>query len=152
DRNTSKGNYNYVFASPFENTQLADTLKIDYNLGQNDIITGSFSYFSNPQIGAVNGGANNQWPQLNVNVLNHPTTASIRYTHIFKPTLLNEFRAGGLTQPVDTSATPEDLKTNQRSTVGFVAGQLFPSANPLSVIPNASFGGVTNAAKLSLES
>jgi hypothetical protein len=152
DRAVSRGNYNYVFASPFENTQLAETLKIDYNLNSNNIISGSFSYFSNPQIGAVNGGANNQWPQLNVNVTNHPTTASIRYTRIFTPTLLNEFRVGGLTQPVDTTATAEDLKTNQRGSVGFVAGQLFPSANPLSVVPNASFGGVTGAARLNLES
>jgi hypothetical protein len=152
DRTVSRGNYNYVFAAPFSNTQLADTLKMDYNLNSNNIISGSFSYFSNPQIGAVNGGANNQWPQLNVNVLNHPTTASIRFTHIFKPTLLNEFRVGGLTQPVDTSATADDLKTNQRDAVGFTAGQLFPAANPLNVVPNATFGGVTGAAKLSLES
>ena len=62
----------------------------DYNLNSNNIISGSFSYFSNPQIGPVNGGANSQWPQLNVNVTNHPTTSSIRYTRIFKATLLNE--------------------------------------------------------------
>src|SRR4029077_10179060 len=82
---------------------------------------------------------------------NPPTPTTIRYTHIFKPTLLNEFRVGGLTQPVDTSVTADDLKTNQRSYVGFVAGQLFPGANPLDVVPNASFGGVTGAAKISLE-
>src|SRR5581483_26416 len=152
NRAVSRGNYNYVFAAPFENTQLADTLKVDFNLNSSNIISGSFSYFSNPQKGAVNGGANNQWPQLNVDVLNHPTTASIRYTRIFKPTLLNEFRVGGLTQPVDTSATAEDLETNQRDAVGFAAGQLFPGANPLNVVPNATFGGVTGAAKLSLES
>jgi hypothetical protein len=29
--------------------------------------------------------------------------------------------------------------------MGFVAGQLFPGANPLGVVPNATFGGVTNA-------
>jgi hypothetical protein len=152
DRVTSRGNYNYVFAAPFENTQLAETLKIDYNVDSNNVITGSFSYFKNPQIGAVNGGANSGWPQLNVDVLNHPTTASIRYLHIFTPTLINEARIAGLTQPVDTSATPEDLKTNLRSTVGFTAGQLFPAANPLGVVPNATFGGVTGAANLSLES
>src|SRR5258706_631830 len=36
--------------------------------------------------------------------------------------------------------------------MGFVAGQLYPSANPLDVVPNATFGGVTGAANLNIES
>ena len=151
NRAVSLGNYNYVFASPLENTQLSDTLKLDYNVNSNNILSWSLSYFKNPQIGAMGAGNNSNWPQLNWTLTNHPTTSSIRYTRIFSPTLLNEFRVGGLTQPVDTSTTPEDLKTNQRSAVGFVAGQLFPGANPLDVIPNATFGGITGAARLSIE-
>ena len=53
---------------------------------------------------------------------------------------------------MDTVLTPDQLKTNQRDAVGFVAGQLYPGANPLNVIPNATFGGVTGAANLKLES
>ena len=58
---------------------------------------------------------------------------------------------GGLTQPVDTSIEQDALRTNQRDAVGFRTGQLYPGANPLNVIPNATFGGVTGAANLSIE-
>ncbi len=148
NRAISLGNYNYVFTTPNSNTQLSETLKVDYNINSNNIVSWSLTYFKNPAISSVNSS---NWPQLNYNLTNHPATSSVRYTRIFSPSLLNEFRIGGLTQPVDTTTTPEDLKTNQRSTVGFVAGQLYPSANPLDVIPNATFGGITGAARLSIE-
>ncbi|MBI3679449.1 MAG: TonB-dependent receptor [Acidobacteria bacterium] len=151
NRSISLGAYNYVFSAPVENTQLADTLKLDYNLNANNFLSGSFSYFTNPQVGAISAGNNSNWPQLFWSLTNHPTTMSIRYTRIFTPALLNEIRVGGLTQPVDTSAEADALKTNQRDTVGFRTGQLYPSANPLNVIPNATFGGVTGAANLSIE-
>lgn len=39
----------------------------------------------------------------------------------------------------------------QRSSVGFKAGQFAPLANPLGIIPNATFGGVPGAANLIVE-
>jgi carboxypeptidase family protein/TonB-dependent receptor-like protein len=151
NRSISRGAYNYVFSSPLENTQLADTLKLDYNFNANNFLAGSFSYFTNPQVGASGAGNNSNWPQLPWSLTNHPSTLSIRYTRIFTTALLNEFHVGGLTQPVDTTAEPAALKTNQRDAVGFRTGQLFPAANPLNVVPNATFGGVTGAANLSIE-
>ena len=148
DRRISRGNYNYVFAAPMDNTQLSDTLKIDYNLRSNDILTGSVSYYDNPAIGQL---LSVNWPQFTYNLRNHPTTVSIRETHIFSPMLLNEVRVAGLTQPADVSYDADALKANQRDAVGFRAGQLYPSSNPLGLLPNSAFGGVTAAAKLGVE-
>ena len=36
------------------------------------------------------------------------------------------------------------VKRNQRDTVGFRTGQFYPAINPLNLIPNATFGGVTS--------
>jgi hypothetical protein len=152
NRAISAGNYNYVFSSLVHNTELAETGKIDYNINSNNFLSGSLSYFNNPSSGPDGGDNAANWPQINSKLTNHPTTMSIRYTHVFSPTLLNEFSLGGLSQPVDTVVTPNDLKTDQRSAVGFVAGQLYPAANPLGMIPNATFGGITGAANLDLES
>ncbi len=152
DRAISRGAYNYVFAEPLKNTEQALTAKLDYNINANNFLSGSITYFSNPQVGAIGAGNNANWPQLHWSLTNHPTTSSIRYTRIFTATLLNEARVGGLTQPVDTTIAPDALRTNQRDVVGFRVGQLFPAANPLNVIPNATFGGLTGAANLSIES
>ena len=130
NRAISAGNYNYVFSSLVHNTELAETGKIDYNINSTNFLSGSLSYFNNPSSGPDGGDNAANWPQINSKLTNHPTTMSIRYTHIFSPTLLNEFSLGGLSQPVDTVVTPDDLKTDQRSAVGFVAGQYCPTGHP----------------------
>src|SRR5262249_4105750 len=75
-----------------------------------------------------------------------------RYQKILNPTLINEFNASYVTRPWNNTVPDSEIKRNQRDTVGFRAGQFFPSDNPLGLIPNASFGGVTSAATLALES
>jgi len=152
NRGISLGNYNYVFSSLVNNTELTDTGKIDYNIDPNNFLSGSLSYFRNPSSGAFGGDNAANWPQIDSKLTNHPTTMSLRYTRVFSPALLNELAVGGLSQPVDTVLTPDELKTNQRDAVGFLAGQLYPSANPLDVVPNATFAGITGAANLKLES
>jgi hypothetical protein len=54
-------------------------------------------------------------------------------------------------RPESANASDAEVARNLRSTVGYTAAQLNPSSNPLGLIPNATFGGVTNAANLSLE-
>ena len=49
------------------------------------------------------------------------------------------------------SYSEEDLRRNQRDTVGFKAGQFSPKANPLNIVPNATFGGVPSAANINTE-
>ncbi|MGB9605729.1 MAG: hypothetical protein ACPL88_07620, partial [Bryobacteraceae bacterium] len=74
-----------------------------------------------------------------------------RYQRIFSPTLLNEFILGYVRRPEEERIPSAELERNGREQVGFRLGQLFPGANPLKLIPNASFGGVVNAANLSIE-
>ncbi len=151
NRGISSGRYNYVFTAPYSDTELADTLKIDYDIDSNNILSGSFSAFNNPNSGPGGGNNSANWSQIDSTLTNHPKTTSIRYTHVFSPTLLNEANLGGVTQPVDVTVVPASLRANQRDAVGFVAGQLYPSANPLDLIPNATFGGITGAANLKFE-
>ncbi len=151
NRAISLGTYNYLFAVPIENPRRTATLKLDYNLNSSNFLSGSYSGFSNPQYGSQGVGNNANWPLIALTLTSAPKTAAIRYTRIFSPKLINEFKVGGLTSPVDVTYEPDQLRRVQRDAVGFRAGQRFPSANPLNVIPNATFGGVTNAANLSLE-
>jgi hypothetical protein len=151
NRAVSLGAYNYVFGVPIDNPQRTTTLRIDFNPNTSNFITGSYSGFSNPQFGSQGVGNNANWPMLALTLDSAPKTASIRYTRIFSPKVINEFKVGGLTSPVDARYTQDQIRRVQRDTVGFRAGQRFPAANPLNVIPNASFGGISNAANLSIE-
>jgi hypothetical protein len=151
NRAVSLGAYNYNFAVPVDNPQRTTTLKVDYNLNSSNFITGSYSGFSNPQFGSQGVGNNANFPLIALTLTSAPKTAAIRYTHIFGPKLINEFKVGGLTSPVDVTYAEDQIRGVQRDIVGFRAGQRFPSANPLNVIPNATFGGVSSAANLNIE-
>jgi hypothetical protein len=81
----------------------------------------------------------------------HGMAYVVRYSGVWSPTLINETSFGTTRRPESATASDEEIKRNQRATVGFVAGQLNPGSNPLGIVPNASFGGVTNAASLKIE-
>ena len=66
-------------------------------------------------------------------------------------TLVNEFNFGQATRPQGDRATDDQVKKNQRDVAGFKAGQFYPDHNPLNILPNATFGGVSNAANLFVE-
>lgn len=153
DRSISAGRYNYVFNAQNETPQRTDTLKLDYNLNANNIISGNYTYYSDQQEGAIgiasSGGTN--WEQLRKRFDNQGRAYLGRYQRIFSPTLVNEFNMGFVRRPANDVVSNEELTKNLRSTVGFRTPQLTPASNPLGVVPNATFGGVSQAANLTIE-
>ncbi|MDZ4797405.1 MAG: carboxypeptidase regulatory-like domain-containing protein [Bryobacteraceae bacterium] len=153
DRNVTRGNYNYVFAAPINTPKRTNTLKVDYNASTKDTVTVSLNMFREDQTGSIGipsaGGMN--WPMMVKTWGSHPNSITARYTRVITPHLLNEFSFGWLSQPADDTYEDAELEKIKASNVGFVAGALSPAANPLGVIPNASFGGVTGAANLTVE-
>lgn len=153
DRNISRGQYNYTFTADRLTPKRTHTLKLDYNPSAKDTVSGSFNAFNEDQTGSVgipsSGGLN--WPQMDKTWYSHPKGVTARWTRIITPRILNEFTFGWLSQPARDTYTDEELNRVLRDKVGFVAGQLTPSANELGVIPNATFGGVPTPANLTIE-
>jgi len=153
DRTISRGNYNYNFVTDTELPKSTSTLKLDYNINAKHSLVGSYSSFSEHHKGSVgipsSGGLN--WPQMVKTWGTTPKSIALRYTVVISPTLLNESSYGWLNQPADDTYETDQLDKVLREKVGYTAGQLSPQANPLNVIPNASFGGVTNPANLTIE-
>ena len=151
DRNISRGNYNYVFGSPNNVPKTTSTLKLDYNINSNNQIGGTFSTFSETSEGAVGTTGNNaNWPQM-VMKFNAPNkSAGGRYTRIFTPSIINEFQFGFLRNPESHSYQPDQLMRLQRDKVGFLTPQFHPESNPLKIVPNLTFGGVTSPATINV--
>jgi hypothetical protein len=127
-------------------------LKIDYPINSANTLSTSLHYFREDQTGASGvTTASGNWHQMRKTWWSHPLSLGARYTRVIRPTLLNEFSFSWLNQPAENSYTEEELRKNQRSVVGFKAGQINPKANPLDIVPNATFGGVTGAANLNTE-
>jgi len=146
----SRGTYNYVYQGTETDPKRTDTLKLDYNVDSNDQISVSMRtrFETDTHTNAVRTGGN-AWPQLQFAYEIGAYTWAAHYQRIFSSSLVNELVLGAWTKPDWDEIAASEIKKNQASAVGFNAGQFYPQANPLGLIPNASFGGVTNAASLS---
>lgn len=148
----TSGRYNFVEQHQ-QNTPLQMTsLKLDYAPSQKHQIAGTLNLQHNKNEGynGVNNAAN--WDMMKSVVDNsHLAHAVIRYTAIVSPTTVNELSVGANGRREADNIDPDSLKANQRSTYGYALGQFSPFANPLGLLPDASFGGVSQAASRALD-
>ncbi len=152
NRTVSSGRYNFVNQSITTTPQLMHTLKIDYAVTSKDLVSFTFSRHHDNETGALGLPTSNaNWPQLTRTYSTIGTVLVGHYQKIISPTLINEFTVGLTRRPENEIISNADLLSNQRNNVGFKLGQLYPSANPLGLIPNVTFGGVTGAVNLNMD-
>ena len=153
DQSIAAYRYNYVFQSARDSRQNMQTLKIDYNINPNNLVFVNLSRHSDRQTGGMglptSGGAN--WNQMIKTFSTQGMVLTGRFQRILGPTLINEMNIGWNRRPEKDLYDAEELRKNQRDAVGFRTGQFSPSGNPLGVIPNATFSGVSQAANLTTE-
>jgi hypothetical protein len=150
NRAVSGGNYNYVFQGENKIPTRLENLRVDYNLTPRNTFSGSIASFIDQQEGAIGvlTADNPNWDQMKRTYRLHGQAYILRYTGVISPTLINETSMGFTRRPERNTVTEEEIRKNQRKTVGYIAGQLNPVSNPFDLIPQATFGGVPNAANL----
>lgn len=144
--------YNYVFQEDVDTPQRLETVKVDYYIHPKSQLAFSLSRHKDEQTGPFGiptGGAN--WAQMSKTFWTQGTVLSTRNQWIISPTMVNEFTFGFSQRPEGERIPDSELKRNQRSTIGFVTPQLYPSANPLNLVPNVSFGGVSQPINLNMD-
>jgi len=148
----SGGNYNYVFSTPETKSLTTNTGKVDYILNSNNNIGFSLNTYGDDETGAlgVTTSAGN-WPWMVKTYHTHGYSTGEKWTHVFNPALVNEVSFGVFAQPASNTYSDAELQKILRSTAGFNASQFSAATNDLNVLPNATFGGVTNAANLAIE-
>lgn len=152
DRSISAGRYNYVFQTELENPQRMETLKLDYNINSSNLLSLNLSQQTLIETGYLGiSTPMATWPEMLKTFDLRSKVANLRYQHIFSPSLINEFSAGFAYRPSLDIYSEEELRRMQRDTIGFNAGQFNPSSNPWNIVPNATFGGVTNPANINSE-
>ena len=150
NRAVSGGNYNYIFQAENRIPTRLENLKLDYSLSPRNTFSGSIASFIDQQEGAVGvlTADNPNWAQMYRKYRLHGQAYILRHTGVISPTLINETSMGFTRRPERNTVAEEEIRKNQRKTVGYVAGQLNPASNPMDFIPLATFGGVPNAANL----
>lgn len=152
DRALSAGRYNYVFQADKETPVRMENARIDYNVTSNHSVSLTIASFLDKQTGGLGIATTTaNWPQMVKNYQIHGQGYMLRYTGVLSPTLILETSLGFTRRPEGATASDEEVARNTRAAYGYVAGQFNPNSNPLGLIPNATFGGVTSAANLNLE-
>jgi hypothetical protein len=149
--------YNWIGQSVNKQPRRDSILRTDLNFTQNTtgyirLIQDYQAYQGDYGLAVGLGGGNNAWPQLPIDYAIHSAGAVGTLIHTFSSNKVNETTVGinRAKQTVDP-LTQDALARNQRSSVGFTVPQLYPQANPLGLIPNATFGGVSSAPQLLVE-
>lgn len=136
----SKGAYNYVEQLPTTNPQRYDLIKVDYPISSSDSLSVNITHNKNTQSTPNPFGVSGTFPVLIGGLVQPRTFSSIRYVHIFSPSLVNEITTGftdGHTYDGTTAAERSDIL---RSTVGFNVPEFSDVGNPLGLIPGFTFG------------
>jgi hypothetical protein len=146
-------NYNNVFQSTVDQPRREEILRMDWNISQKttfyargiqnyEAFKGDFNFVL----------ASNIWPQFPIKYAIESRGIVSTLLHTFSPTLTNEFTFG-INRALQTvnPLNQEGIDRNDRVKIGLTLPQFFPVSNPLRLVPNATFGGITNAPQLNIE-
>ncbi len=152
DRSITSGNYNYTFQESLQVPKRSHLFKIDYAPTSQDRISFRGMAWNSDQKGYNVATPSSSWDLVKTQYLYTDKGMVLNYTRVVSPTMVNELSAG-IRHGVESSPVlnENELDHVTRSKVGLsTLGQFYPSDNPLNLIPQASFGGVTGAGSISI--
>ena len=152
DRAITRGNYNYLFQESIKVPKRQHLFRTDYRPSEKDsfYVRGSMWYADNQGIAVPAGTAN--WGLAGLHYTFTDNSILGNWSHVFSPRMVNEAQLS-VRHSVEKGPplNDQELAKLQKATYGFTLGQFSPQLNPLGIIPQASFGGVPNAAAISYD-
>jgi hypothetical protein len=152
NRALTLGAYNYLFQESIKIPKRQHLFRTDYRPSARDsfYVRGSTWFADNQGIAVPAGTANWGLAGLHYTFTDNGITGN--WTRILSPKLVNEASLG-VRHSVEKGPPLNDTELGklQRRTYGFTLGQFNPQLNPLGIIPQASFGGVPNAAAITYD-
>jgi hypothetical protein len=140
---TGTNQYNYTFQTVQDWPRNDQVLRMDYNIAQNTTMYGRLQFGYEKRAGGVSLlGSSGGWPQMATKYEIDTVSYVNTLLHTFNQSTFAELTVGvnwahQYTTPFDQAA----LDSNDRSNVLPGFPQFFPNANPLNLLPQASFSG-----------
>jgi hypothetical protein len=148
DTSVSRNAFNYRFQESRQQPKEQTQFKIDYNPTSRDRISFRPRWWNSDIQGQAQSTAfaSNFFAQPHhYNYVSHAYNGS--YTRTFTPSIVNEFNLGwGVSKEDGALNDTFNLDNVRRELHGLEGlGQLYPSVNPLNLIPRMFFGGLPNS-------
>ena len=153
NQDIAKLSYNYQVAESLDIPKIAHTTKVDYVIDAKTSIWVKYNYWREDQRGWAVSAGNSNWGWLPSHYISRTHAPVVSLTRIISPSTVFEFSARLTRWTEDGSPLNEsDLTRLNRKTSGVNIAQFNPAGNPHGLVPNATFGGVSNSPNTSLNS
>ncbi|MDW8130258.1 MAG: carboxypeptidase regulatory-like domain-containing protein [Bryobacterales bacterium] len=155
DPAVSRGAYNYSFQEVIPATRHSPVYRVDYNATDKLRLYLRGSNFRLEQTGYLIPGAASgaAWGMLKARNRYDDDTGVLNATYTINPTTVNEFNFGAhYARQLAVPASQADLDRVSRSKNGINIPQFYPQYNVIDLIPWATFGGITGAARFVTDS
>jgi hypothetical protein len=145
----SRYTYNYLFQETPKMSWHQEVVRLDYNATDKLKLYGRAYTGYQPQEGYFGDAQGQAWPFL-YSVVNWQTPGvAVGGTYTATPTVVLEFSAGFIAQSIIVQpGGAKGWDAVDRNKLGVTIPQIYPANNPAGVVPTATFGGVSNAARI----
>ncbi len=145
--------YNALVQDTIHNTRFQHIARLDVNISPKTIFYARGIYGKEKNEGAFQTTmGSSSWPQFDTSFQTTKKALSSTLIHTFTPTLVNELNFGATYNlSHDYARNQATMDANNRVKLGLNLPQFYPANNPDNMLPAASFGGVSNAPTLSIE-
>lgn len=153
NRTITGGNFNYQFQEALEQPRNQHLFRIDLKPTSKDSVNFRGSTWFADSIGYAVAAGSSNWGLIKQKYTFTDDGIVMNWARILSTRIVNEFTFGARHSVEDgPPLNDEELKNVLRSNRGLsTLGQYFPGNNPLGVIPQASYGGVPNAAAITYD-
>lgn len=149
----ANGTYNAVEQGVIAQPRNDQILRLDWNLSpRTQIYVRGIKDYEWKKGGFGYVLASPAWPQLPVDYQIDSGGFVATIISTLSPSKTNEVTVGATRGYASTKAlSPADLTANTRSGLKVNLPQFFPQSNPLGIVPNATFGGISSAPQLNID-
>lgn len=153
NRAVTSGNYNYQFQEAVEQPRNQHLFRIDLKPTSKDTVNFRGSTWFADSIGYAVAAGSSNWGLIKQKYTFTDNGIVMNWARIVNSSTVNEFTFGARHSVEDgPPLNSDELKNVLRRDRGLATlGQFYPANNPLGVIPQASYGGVTNAAAITYD-
>lgn len=153
NRAVTAGNFNYQFQEAIQQPRDQHLFRIDIRPTSKDTLNVRGSTWFADSLGYAVAAGSSNWGLIRQHYTFTDNGIVLNWARVLSPRMVNEF-TGGVRHSVEKGPPESDaeLKNVLRKDRGLGSlGQFYPGNNPFGIIPQASYGGVTNAAAISYD-
>ncbi len=147
----SAGRYNFQFQESLDAPKHNELARVDFNPSQKVMLYGRFNGWWEQTSGANAGAGSTNWGWLNETRQNTNKSAVLSGTVLLGPTAVLELSSGYMRYVEGANLQQELVDRVSRTATGLRIPQFHAEFNPLGLLPQAKFGGITNAPSITYD-